>query len=365
MFNQRRNSIAGPLLFFYLLPVILLSWYSLERMPPTSSWKIFAIGLLTASCGCLVLYLLMSQNQVVSIKEVQEVPVMPDTEQQEVDAETKRQNEHLAQANESLNTDLTNIKQEYEMLKNQHQQILQEHESYRQGIEAQLHRKDEILQGSHHLMREQKTLIDKHVQHIAFLENKERDLHFELKTLLQATNLDNGPTTSAVEKRFQELPTINVSTPETAKGQLQRCLDIASKMTSSNYHHQESSPFREYSMDNSMLDLRRLFDSLNDENGAMVMVYSQKENRILFVNPEIKNVLGWTPEKFVQSFPELVQDGYDVWKKNIGQLYISPEVEFSISMKAKTGNNVTLNWHLGTIYTGPFRNHAIGIAYKQ
>lgn len=380
MFNPRRTSIVGSILFFYLLPIFLMSWYGMNRMTGNDSWRFFTIGVVIAFFGSLILYMLMCRKEKEEKKE-HDQPLIPEQiqtgpspqEQTLTESLTELQHKH-----EQVLSELTQVQAALEVFRQDKETYQvealkekQEFENYKLAIEAQIQRKDELLEESQQATREQRLLNEKHLQHIAALENKERDLHYELKTLLQLTNIDHLTTpveTAKGDKKGQEyLPSeepSRVSDADTAQIQLKRCLDIATKMPGANFG-QETARFRDFSMDSSALDLRRLFDTLKDETGAIVVVYSQKENKMLFVNSEVKDVLGWTPEKFVNVFPEIVQEGHEEWQRGIGQLSISPEVQFTVPMKTKTGNNVMLHSHFGTIYMGPFRHHAIGVLFES
>jgi hypothetical protein len=123
------------------------------------------------------------------------------------------------------------------------------------------------------------------------------------------------------------------------------------------------SRFRDLPINNYTLDLRRLFDSLRSENAGVVFVYSQKENKLLFTNNVVKNVLGWSPEKFTQDFQEIVQDGLQEWKNAVSQLLIKGETNTRLVIKTKSGQDMMFQCQLGIIPTGIFRNHVIGVLY--
>ena len=113
------------------------------------------------------------------------------------------------------------------------------------------------------------------------------------------------------------------------------------------------------------LDLRRLLDSLQEERNAIAVLYSHKENRLLFANQMVKQWLGWNADKFVNEFPELVQKGFEEWKLVMSQLASTPEGSVSLQVQAKSGETVPLRCHLAAIYTGLFRSHTIGLFVKD
>jgi len=102
---------------------------------------------------------------------------------------------------------------------------------------------------------------------------------------------------------------------------------------------------------------------LRGEQGALIVVYSQKENKLLFVNNEAKALLGWSPEKFVADFSSIVHEGFNDWRRALSMLANASDSQARILAKAKQGQEMILNCHLGVIPTGLFRNYVIGVLY--
>jgi hypothetical protein len=155
-----------------------------------------------------------------------------------------------------------------------------------------------------------------------------------------------------------------IRTDEEASQQLKRCLDIAQKFTVSNRFNSQINTFLDSPSDSFALDLRRLCDSLRSEKNSTVMLYSPKENKLLFVNNQVRALTGWSPEKFVQSFQTILYDD-STWKQGISSLSMRSEAQVKLSFKAKTGQDVTANAHLGMIPTGIFKHHTIAIVYPN
>lgn len=385
----------------YLIPIILISSYSLAFMPLKDSWNLFSFGSIAGIIGAIALFIQItlwnSSSEKPALPEpifqsplptALEIPSEPSEEQiqlQESVVEWENKYHQLLNELQSHEKELQDSIQDKEQYQLDLEISVKEQETYRKASEEQLQYKEGLIQECLQTAREQRSLIEKQQQHIANLEHKERELHYEIKTLLQLSSYDSvqppedplsSPMThSPREEESEEEEIVSIpspviynhstsisQTPENAKIQLKRFLDTATKMTGAHYYGSHSANLQ---IDNFALDIRRLFDNLNDENNFMVVVYSQRENKLLFVNNPVKTVLGWTPEKFLQNFPEIIQDGLEEWRKIISQLMINPEVHTSIIAKNRSGQSISLKCDLGAIHTGLFRQHAIGVLYPS
>ncbi len=95
--------------------------------------------------------------------------------------------------------------------------------------------------------------------------------------------------------------------------------------------------------------------------GGILIVYSPKEQKLLFVNSESKTLLGWSPEKFLSDFTFIMQEGIQDWKKALHALSTISETQIRLLAKTKQGQEVLLNCHLEVIQSGLFRHYIIGI----
>lgn len=242
--------------------------------------------------------------------------------------------------------------------------------------DEEVRRKSVLLSEYQETINQQREVIQKKQEQIAELENKVRDLNYEVKTLLQLTEVEKPAKKSRESEQKppeNTLPEDNavapssanhlVKSPEEASVQLKRCIDIAQKMAGVNRFGNGNSRFRDIPMDNYALDLRRLFDSLGSENSSPVLLYSQKENRLLFANQQTKNLLGWPVDKFTQSFPHLIQEGLQEWQRGIGDLSLKEEAKARLLLKTKSGQNLLVHCHMGIIPRGIFRNHIVAVLY--
>jgi hypothetical protein len=297
---------------------------------------------------------------------------------------------------ETKEQEIIKLLQEKTILNGQLEETIRDFSDYKLFSEEQL--KQKSLQAAnlqetidaHQINMEQKQL------QIRELETKIRDLNYEIKTLLYLH--ESQPNTA--KNIFQTTPEPLASHPSRASAEcavdftgddpthpvsieneggvgknqiktsgeasalLRRCISLAQKLSGTNYYGNESSRYWEISTPHYTIDQRRLFDSLRNETGAVTLVYSPRDNRVLFVNNQCKDILGWSPEKFVQSFSSIIQEGLAEWKKSLSLLSAStPEAQARLLMKSKCGQEIMMNCHLGSIPSGVFRNYIIGVLY--
>lgn len=287
---------------------------------------------------------------------------------------------------EKLQQEMEQLKEENNQLELKALQIAQDFADYKLFSEEQLKQKQLQLSSLQQMMEDQRTEMEKRQDQIYQLDTKVHDLSYEIKTLLYLNEEDkiSFKQPSPISKEFepsplfpkmavqeaQELPYQEIQTYDhpvktslEASALLRKCISMAQKLTGANYHGNEASPYREYSASFYTIDQRRLYDNLKGEGGAIILVYSQIENKLLFVNNETKKHLGWNPEKFLTDFSSLVQEGMQDWRKALSLLASSSESQARLLCKTKQGQEIVLNCHLGVIPTGLFRNHVIGILY--
>lgn len=388
----RRLNISGIVVLLYLGSIILLS-----AIPPQNLGTLM-VGLLLSSIGSVGTFLLLRQWEM-SIREESQNRAMlnPDASKpypnpfhsnenfQELEnaleeSQEKKKNlvEELNQKSEIIHT----LEKKQKQFEHKFEDIHHEFNACKSNSEEELRRKTVLLSEYQETINQQREVIKKKQEQISEMESKIHDLNYEVKTLLQLAEIDNQTSSKSVEGMIisETMQSYQVSqdakegngsisshdqvkTPEEASSQLKRCLDIAQKITGANHFGNGTSRFKEIAIDNYALDLRRLFDSLGSENSSTLLVYSQKESRLLYVNNLTKNLLGWSKEKFIQNFPEIIQEGNQEWKKGISQLSSSSEAKVRLLLKTKSGQNLLVHCHLGTIPTGIFRNHVIGILY--
>ncbi len=309
---------------------------------------------------------------------------------------SQEQQELLTKSLEGKNQELHKQEEENKQLQLKAQQAAQDFADYKLFSEEQLKQKQLQLATLQQIIEDQRAEMEKRQEQISQLDTKVHDLSYEIKTLLYLHEEEAAPAKPSNVIKEEETsrvflngvlsdeqetacatlaspishPNHDIHTTEhpvktalEAANLLKKCLNIAQKLTGSNYYSNESSRYREFSSSYFAIDQRRLFDNLRGETGALIIVYSQKEHKLLFVNNESKTILGWSPEKFMIDFPSIMQEGILDWKKAINHLANTPESQARLLAKAKNGQEMLLNCHLGVISTGLFRNYVIGILY--
>lgn len=393
------------LIFLYLVPIMLLSSYGRLYMPAQQGWNLLVFGLCCSFLGTLGLFLILCRmGRKVEIHEEEEAEEVQDVSLQgmklvvqspEIDAAQSKAleelQEHYASNQEKLkhvqeeleakNEELRRLQHEYQILQHQLDSLQAAHEEYKQSVQDELEQQRKLVADSQKTISDQREGIDKKLQQISQLESKVSDLTYEIKTLIQLAEIENqsmpiypsfptveNPPTPIIEAADDEIPHLpekQVRNETEAGIQLKRCIDIAQKITGASHYNSSNSRFKDLAIDNYTLDLRRLFDSLRMENASAIVFYSQKENKVLFVNNQTRNLLGWSPDKFVLSFNDIVEPSKDAWRQGIASLAIKNAAHISLKMKSKSGSPMEVQALLGIIPTGLFRHHVLGVLYQK
>lgn len=392
-----RHTIMWAVILCYLLPFIGLSAYGALASHALKNWNLLSLGLLFSSMGSLAIFLLLtrwerawsdhlSTSQETAIPE--EIPLSPYTQaapQEQIVSEqalkeTQQTNNKLASDIETLLEELRQLGMEKERFQQQAQKAGSELEACKLAAYHELDQHKAYINDLQSSLAEQKGLIDKKQQQITLLETKVSDLTYEIKTLLQIAERHSETLSSSIQESdytysvAATLPESDLSdtqyekqvhTAEEASRQLKRCLDIAQKITGSNRFNSQMSSFLDSPADSFALDLRRLCDTLRSESNSTILLYSPKENQALFANNQVKTLTGWSPEKFVQNFNEILDNSLQDWRQALSSLAAKNETTIKLSIKNKNGQNIDVHSHLGLIPTGIFRNHAIAVIYPQ
>lgn len=344
-------------LLIYTIPILSWILYTHQAAPLEFSFLVAGLGCVILFFGSALLISLMRRqgvgSQVVmSVYEAAPVVIqkvstedlaLPYKEQIDSIQHELAEKEREIQ---SMTEQLTHALGEHQEIKEKLTEVLetsaQKEEEARKKIEA-------LELESHQKMQTSKQL-----------ENQIHDLRYEIKTLLQLTEVDYDKLGMEPAKKEEVVPE-PVAPPPQPKGsmrsRLTRCIDIAQKITAG-YH---SSSLRSLSLDPYAFDLRRLSDALRQENGALILVYSPKEERILFANGETKSLFGLSPEQFAQDFTEIAGTDFMTWKSGVTQLLTKSEVNMTVEFKTKSQGSIALNVLMGPIPTGVFRSLVIAI----
>ncbi len=353
------HNIVWVIVCLYLIPTIILSLYSMDLYNLDRSWGILSLGLLQAAAGSGLIFILL-RNWEEALPRAVEVPV--------------KEPEYVHVSNDE---EIAVIQKELEKKTEELQRFYEDAEkfaAYKAATEDDLIKKEALLNEFQDTIMRQRDVLIKRQEQVTELEGKIHDLNYEVNTLLAVVKITEtsselpyaGMQLKETAGIYQVTPPVSlVSSPGDANLQLKRCMDIAGKITGANHFEAANSRFKEWHIDNYALDLRRLFDNFRAESSSTIFVFSQKDNRLLFVNNQAKHLLGWTPEKFIQNFSEIIEESLQDWNRSISKLSSQSETTSQLTMKNKSGQSIPVNCHMGMISSGLFKNHIIGVIYSH
>ncbi len=144
---------------------------------------------------------------------------------------------------------------------------------------------------------------------------------------------------------------------------LERCLEKAEAL--SGLDHLSSTPerFRELSLETYAIDLRRLFDTLRQETGALVVLYSCTERRLLFANDAVRSLFAWSPDRFIKDFFSLIRGGKGQWEDAMENLIEGQSTALRLVLQCKGGEEKLIRSTWGVISAGAFQSLRVGILF--
>ncbi len=238
----------------------------------------------------------------------------------------------------------------------------------KEQIRSQMSHKEDLFDTTEQTVADLRATIEKKQLRIAELEGKVRDLSYEIKTLLKLA--EGGEEIAPLEVESPPPPvepaySVEPHSDDEAFSQLERCLNTAQKMTGGNHYSSSNPRLRGIPIDNYVLDLRCLFDTFRSETSSSILFYSPTEEKLLFASDHTKTLTGWSPDKFVQNFSHIVQNGEFIIKNATKQLSSQSQVKIRLMVKARTGEDRLIHGLLGMIPTGIFRNHVIIVLFSS
>lgn len=410
-FNNR-HVFSVLTIFLYLIPILFFASYSISLLPKYESWPLLSYGLLFISIGTLGFTLLLYyweqgiRNQTLNPLNPQDIsstftsPVLDHAPQdtlavneahsalliasneivEELRAQITQAEERtrsLEEELESKNQLILSIEDEKKQLIKNTQDILQDYSDYKGFSEEQLKQKNLQINSLQQMVETQKSEMEKRQDQIQQLDTKVRDLSYEVKTLVCLHETDSFPNSinstqeNLISPLFniqeEEKPTHSneplIRTPAAASALLKRCVNSAQKLTGAHYYGNMGNRNLELPSSPYSIDQRCLFDNLRSETTGLILVYSPSEQKLVFSNNQFKSVLGWHQEKFIQEFPQIIQESVTEWKQAISHLGSALESQTNLLMKTKNGQSILFNCHFGAIPTGLFKHYVIAILY--
>lgn len=422
--TNSRQLLSGAIVFFYLIPLLFFASYSIGLMSRSKSWLVLSLGLLLIAACSLILVLLLSYWENHLKKQLQghsgvhrhddpepKVTAMdlnyemeqPLSEYEPKSSSSKElnlletlhdanlQNSKLQEEIENLHRTVDAFADENKTLKTASEKSAQDLEDYKLFSEEQLKQKQLQINNLQQMIDDQRSEMEKRQDQIQLLDTKIYDLSYEIKTLLHLN--EDEPAERITEPSVSEQPrqvvhefnaemesaspfavmteestdhateNLPIKTAVEAAALLKKCINSAQKLAGANFNSPEAQRYREFSSTHYNIDQRRLYECLRSETGGLVIVYSPKDNKVLFANQMSKTLLGWGSEKFVADFFTIIQEGMTYWKKAVSLLTTTTESQARLLAKTKQGHETLLNCHLGVIQAGLFRGYVIGVLY--
>jgi hypothetical protein len=385
-----------------LFPAVILLLYARSHLPEEEFSTLFLIGSMSITLGAIgSWYVLGRWWQEVEGKVLQEIK---DEESGETYASIVESRDQLAQQLAAaqlgyehqidlLQSSAAKSKQEVLELNIEMDQKLEEirhaylefedlrKEYARLDEEFRLYQTEELKKEQHQevvikdyqkTIQEQRTILKKKQSYIEQLEEKVKELRYEIRSLLQI-----GESTSS------SLSSMEISDPKEmtayylGKGnqnyfdiesQLDHYVEVAESFTGAEHlgYLTGTGPRFLDGTQSYTIDLRRLFDCYREETGIVLIVLSLIEKKILFTNPYVKSVLGWGSERFSQEFPQLLSvEGNKLWDEALKTVIEKGGVKTAFNLSHKDGRELSMTCGIKKIGKGPFQNQAVGVLFTQ
>lgn len=390
---KHNHSLISIVFVGYALPLIFLSFFAVWAVEWKSPWSIFPLGLIISAVGTCVIYLQFLSHRNVSVIVSEEIVQPVDNEQLEVAekkaAEAELQALQLQSIIENLNKRVNDAELEKESLRVTLDTTQKEYGVYKHDAAMLQEQNRALLNEYQSTIQDQREMLDKKQQHILQLDNKVHDLSYEIKALVQVESYEGlmvsagggsskviqHPGMSHSEAVYKTLPPIpsqleevvltkKITDATDAHRLLQRCIDIAQKITGASYYNSNTaSRSRDIPSDPFAFDFRRLCESLRSESGGMILIYSQKEHKPLFVNDFVKEYTGWTADKFLMNFADIILPSHSTWGSVLHQMSFKNQTTQNLHLKNRNGAESEFKAEIGLIPTGVFRNNIIVVFY--
>lgn len=331
--QKQTEILALAILIFYAIPIFGFGMYSIKMANAEASWQIFSTGLaMLFLLSALLMLVLLNRKDSIPTPPVIEMPLA-----QESRIQNESEKAEVEKACADLRAELSSLTIE-----------------------------------SSDTIEDLKNQLDIKQQQNQHLENQIHDLRYEIKTLLNLTEIDYSQKPSLLQEQpllpfmanSQPLEDLTVSNSQDAKALLKQCLSVAQKITGAN-QFKSSSKLKMLPLEHTTLDLRLLFDAFRSENSALITIFSPKDNKLIFANNQTKPFFGYHPEKFVQEFFSLIKECKTEWDFAIQQLPAKSDAAIPLTIKSKSGESLSAHCHLGIIPTGIFRDLGICVMYLK
>lgn len=362
MIQKYQKTLILTLCFFYFSPLLIVS----KTLRLSSSFFIFLM--LWCSLGFIVLIYLWKLFEKRSKEYLLEAFKKESgyEEKKVYEQQIALLNEKIEKMSHELSSKV-DLEEEFfnklEQLKEIHRKQEEEYNCLNQDLQTQLQKRENILYESKLTIKEQRQVIGKKQEEINTLNNHIHDLKSEIDKLLK---LEEQPV-DLFSKHTRSIQNFSINIEDKdLKGEssltekLQKYIDLAQKMTETNPYNKQKNG-RNFPFGTLIIDQRRLFDRLQNEDAEVILVYSSEERRLIFINNQVKFLLGWAPDKFIKDFQFIVQKGSSQWEQALKDLHDDELREVQMLLKTRSGENILTHCYLKKIPQGAFEGHILGI----
>jgi PAS domain-containing protein len=313
----------------------------------------------------------------------EELPVPPEKGEEECAAlrislqELREEGAKLNKALEEKGRELENVDSKLKEWMLKCQQIEDERNQVKKNLEDQIVQKEtlllqyqEAITAQHRMLKLQPDGADGAIA--------ERDLMAEVKAASlspdkpqESPQMDRVSSIAPAQKNHEEeikktiIPHAQLYnelfSEDDLQGQLRKYIERAVKLGHRGVLGGHASKLSDFAFDGFTIDLRRLFECFRWEDSGVIFIYSRQQDQLLFVNDEVKNLLGWSAEKVIVDFPSILVQGINYWRKLASSLSINEVRQLEILLKTRAGKNLRSMTVLGIVPSGTFQNLLIGI----
>lgn len=246
-------------------------------------------------------------------------------------------------------------------------QVHQEREFGRlnEELHNQLDKNETILSEYRFTLKEQRKIIEKKQKEMNILQIRVNDLKYEVESLLKLKGAD--PVDKELfsnlkkEEEGSDLKEVQSGLMDSIQVKLDRYVKMAMRLNGARHFANKDFKYSDLSLGSLIIDQRRLFDRLQNEEHETIMVYSREEKRLVFINQQIKELLGWGPERFLKDFSFFIQKGENNWLEALEDVKLDQQKSIRLLMKARSGRDVLTHCYLKEIPEGVFRGYILGI----
>jgi hypothetical protein len=262
---------------------------------------------------------------------------------------------------------------EFEDMRKEYARLEEEFTLYRTEEQKKEQHQQVVLRDYQKTIQEQRAILKKKQGYVEQLEAKVKELMYEIRSLLQIGESSSSSLAPIQISDPQEMTAYYLGKKNQVLYDLEAHLDhyiqVAETFTGAEhlgYLTGTGPRFIDSSMNCYAIDQRRLFDTFKEESEVILIVYSLFEKKILFTNPYVKSISGWSGEKFSQDFTKLLSlEGLKIWDEAIKALAEREGVKTAFNLMPKEGKEISMTCGIKKVQKGPFQNLAIGLMMPQ